>query len=85
MIKEVVIPPFIRKKIRKFPQNIRKKFCDAIEMLMKNERYPSLRHKKIAGAEDFWEFSITMNYRGLYKRNGSKALLVRVGKHEDVF
>ncbi len=54
-------------------------------MLLKHESHPSLRHKKIEGTEVYWEFSITMNYRGVYRRDEGKAFLVEVGKHEDVF
>ncbi len=85
MIKEIIIPVSQQKVIKKLPLQIRKKLYWCVEMLLKDERHPSLRHKKIEGAEGYWEFSITMNYRGVYRREGEKAFLAAVGKHENIF
>ncbi len=52
---------------------------------MKNEKHPSLRHKKIQGTESYWELSLTMNYRVVYRRESGKAFLVGAGEHEDIF
>lgn len=84
-IREIIIPFSIEKRIRKLPQDIRKKFYWGMDVLMKNERHPSLRHKKIQGTETYWELSITMNYRVIYRRESEKAFLVAIGKHKDVF
>ncbi|MCL5277044.1 MAG: hypothetical protein M1517_04610 [Deltaproteobacteria bacterium] len=85
MIQEIVIPYSLRKTIKGLPYSMRGKLYWCIDMLMKDERHPSLRHKKIEGAVGYWEFSITMNYRGVYRREGDKAFLIALGKHEDVF
>ena len=85
MIRDIVIPKPIRKVLKKLPQEIKNKFYWSLEMLLKNERYPSLRHKKIEGTNTYWEFSITMNYRAVYRREGDKGFIVAIGKHEDIF
>lgn len=85
MIREVIIPQSLRKKIKKLPIQIRKKLYWCIDVLIEDEKHPSLRHKKIEGAVSHWEFSITMNYRGVYRREADKAFLLEIGKHEDVF
>ena len=85
MIKEIIIPDSIQKKIRKFPVEIRGKLYWSMDMLINNPSYPSLRHKKISGTGSYWEFSITMNYRGVYRQEKDKGFLVAVGKHEEVF
>jgi mRNA-degrading endonuclease RelE of RelBE toxin-antitoxin system len=85
VIKKIIISKSLRKKIRKLPVEVREKFYWSIDMLIKNERHPSLRHKKIEGARTYWEFSITMNYRAVYRQEGDKGFLSAVGKHEDVF
>lgn len=85
MIKEIIIPYSLDKTIKKLPRQIRKKLYWCIDMLIKDESYPSLRHKKIQGTEEYWEFTVSMNYRGVYRKDGERALLVEVGKHEDVF
>lgn len=84
MIQEIVIPSSLQKTIKQLPDSIKAKLYWCVDMLMKNERHPSLRHKKIEGAEGYWEFSSTMNYRGIYRREGAKAYLIALGKHEDV-
>ena len=85
MIKEIVIPNSLRKKIGKFPKPVREKLYWAIDMLIKDERYPSLRHRKIEGTDIYWEFSITMNYRGVYRREANRGFLVEVDTHNRIF
>lgn len=85
MIKEVIIPVSVSKTIRKFPKEIREKLYWSIDKLLEDPSYPSLRHKKISGTEFYWEFSITMNYRGVYRQEKDKGFLIAVGKHEDIF
>ena len=85
MIREIVIPPSKQKKILKFPLEIREKLDWSLDMHIRDPSHPSLRNKKISGTDNFWEFSITMNYRGVYRQEKDKAFLVAVGKHEDIF
>ncbi len=85
MIKEIIIPDSLIKIIENLPTRIQKKFYWCIDILIKNDTYPSLRHKKIEGTKDYWEFSITMNYRAVYRREDGIAKLVAIGKHEDIF
>jgi len=85
VIKEIVIPNRLSKRIGKLPEPVREKLYWAIDMLIENERYPSLRHRKIEGTNTYWEFSITMNYRGVYRREANKGFLVEVGAHNHIF
>jgi len=85
MIREIVIPFSVEKKIKKLPREVRTKLYRCIDILKKNEKYPSLRNKKIQGTEVYWEFSITMNYRAVYRRESDKVFLVAIGTHEDIF
>ena len=85
MINEIVIPKSLQKKICKLPKQVREKLYRAIDMLIKDERYLSLRHRKIEGTDIYWEFSITMNYRGVYRQEGSKGFLVEVNTHNNIF
>ncbi|PIU51877.1 hypothetical protein COS91_02210 [Candidatus Desantisbacteria bacterium CG07_land_8_20_14_0_80_39_15] len=78
-----IIPKSIQKKLKKFPKEIRAKFYWALGILLKNPSYPSLRHKKIESSEDLWEFSITMNYRAVYKLlNENTVLITNIGTHD---
>ncbi len=63
------------------------KFCFywCIERLFENDNHPFLRNKKIQGIENYWESSITMNYRCVYRKDQDTAFILEVGKHEDVF
>ena len=81
----MIIPPSVEKSIKKFPAEVRKKLYWCIDMLIQNVSHPSLRHKKIAGTESYWEFSITMNYRAVYRKEEETAYLIAIGKHEDIF
>lgn len=85
MINEIIIPNSLQKKIKKLPIQVRKKFYRCVDMLTNNENHPSLRHKKIEGTNEYWEFSITMNYRCVYRKESDKAFIMEIGKHEDIF
>jgi mRNA-degrading endonuclease RelE of RelBE toxin-antitoxin system len=69
--------------LNKLPKEIRLKFFDQVERLLKNPAHPSLRNEKLSGREE-WAFSITMNYRAAYIRTDEEILIVAVGTHKDV-
>lgn len=88
MIRKIYIPDNLKKKLKnkkKFPSQVREKFYWCLDMLRENPQHPSLRHKLIQGTTDVWEFSITMNYRGVYRRKKDEAFLLVIAKHEDAF
>ena len=88
MIKHVILADPLKKKLKnkkKFPDQIRAKFYWCVEMLLKNSEHPSLRNKKIEGTQDYWEFSITMNYRCVYRKEKETIYLLELAKHEDIF
>lgn len=88
MIKRVILADPLKKKLKDkkaLPQQIKEKFYWCIEMLFENDNHPSLHNKKIQGTENYWEFSITMNYRCVYRKDQDTAFILEVGKHEDVF
>ncbi len=88
MIENIIVPEPLKKRLKNpktLPKDIKEKFFWCLDQLLKNNKHPSLRHKKIQGTNDYWEFSITMNYRCVYRKEGKSAILLTVGKHEDVF
>ncbi|MEA3369449.1 MAG: type II toxin-antitoxin system mRNA interferase toxin, RelE/StbE family [Candidatus Ratteibacteria bacterium] len=88
MIKRIVIAEPLKKKLKRkkgVSKQIREKFYWCMDMLLENKNHPSLRNKKIEGVQDYWEFSVTMNYRCVYRREKDTAYLLELGKHEDVF
>jgi len=88
MIREIHIPGPLKKKLKSkkwLSGQIREKFYWCLDTLLKNPSYPSLRHKPIKGTADKWEFSITMNYRCVYRRVNDSAFILTIAKHEDTF
>ena len=81
----IVVANTVEKQIRKLPKNVREKFYWCLETRQENPRHPSLRNWRIQGSETDWEFSITMNYRAIYRLDKTDLILKNVGKHEDVF
>lgn len=73
----------VLKDVNKLPKEIRLKFIDQVQILLKNPLHPSLRNKKLAGRPE-WEFSITMQYRALYLRTEKEIVIVAVGTHKEV-
>jgi mRNA-degrading endonuclease RelE of RelBE toxin-antitoxin system len=80
---DVIIPENVLKRLNTFPKEIRLKFWDQLERLVKDPSYPSLRNEKIQGA-DQWAFSITMNYRASYIRTEHSIIITAIGTHKHV-
>ncbi|MCL5277053.1 MAG: hypothetical protein M1517_04655 [Deltaproteobacteria bacterium] len=83
MAKNIVIPESVIKTMNDLPRDIRIKFWEKLEMLMRNPMYPGLRNEKLRGTEEDWAFSITMNYRATYIRDGNTIVITMVGTHKD--
>lgn len=66
----------------KLSQNVRKQTDAKLRLLVANLRHPSLRVKKVRGAQDIYEGSINMQYRFLFHIDGSACILLRIGKHD---
>ncbi|MDI6754552.1 MAG: hypothetical protein QME78_09190 [Thermodesulfobacteriota bacterium] len=83
MATKIVLPDTVVKKLNGLPKEIRIKFWEQIEKLIKNPSYPGLRNEKLAGTNQ-WAFSITMNYRATYIRGESSIIITAVGTHTEV-
>ena len=83
MATKIVLPDTVVKKLNGLPKEIRIKFWEQIEKLIKNPSYPSLRNEKLVGTNQ-WAFSITMNYRATYIRGESSIIITAVGTHTEV-
>jgi len=79
----VIIPENVLKRLNALPKEIRLKFWDQLERLVKDPSYPSLRNEKIQGA-DQWAFSVTMNYRASYVRTEQNIIITAIGTHKHV-
>ena len=79
----IVIPESIIKRLNDLPKEVRLKFWEQLEKLIKHPSYPGLRNEKLHGA-DHWAFSITMNYRASYIRDKSNIIITAVGTHKEV-
>ncbi len=83
MATKIVLPDTVVKKLNGLPKEIRIKFWEQIEKLIKNPSYPGLRNEKLVGTNQ-WAFSITMNYRATYIRGESSIVITGVGTHKEV-
>jgi len=80
---DVVVPESVLKALNALPKEIRIKFWDQLEKLIRNPSHPSLRNEKLAGTEH-WAFSVTMNYRATYVRSSDSIVITAIGTHKDV-
>ena len=83
MATKIVIPDTVIKRLNDLPKEIRVKFWEQIEKLIKDPSYPGLRNEKLEGTNQ-WAFSITMNYRATYIRGESSIIITSVGTHKEV-
>lgn len=80
---DLVIPESVLKDLNALPKDIRIKFWEQLEQLIKNPSHPSLRNEKLAGTEH-WAFTITMHYRATYVRSSQSIVITAVGTHKEV-
>jgi mRNA-degrading endonuclease RelE of RelBE toxin-antitoxin system len=80
---DVVVPESVLKALNALPKEIRIKFWDQLEKLIRNPSHPSLRNEKLAGT-DHWAFSVMMNYRATYVRSSGSIVITAIGTHKDV-
>lgn len=65
------------------PEEIQRIAEKKLLLLAQNLHHPSLRVKKMAGTDDIWEASITMNYRLTFKIQNDELHLRVIGKHDE--
>ncbi len=88
MNRKIHIPEHLVKSLKgkgKFPKPIKEKFYWCLDMILENPQYPSLRNKTVKGTTDIWEFSITKNYRCIYRKDKEDIYILAIAKHEDAF
>ena len=83
MATKIVIPDTLIKRLNELPKELRLKFWEQVEKLIKNPSYPGLRNEKLEGTNQ-WAFSITMNYRATYIRGESSIIITGIGTHKEV-
>ncbi len=83
MATKIVIPDTLIKRLNELPKEIKLKFWEQIEKLIKSPSYPGLRNEKLEGTNQ-WAFSITMNYRATYMRAESSIIITGIGTHKEV-
>jgi len=93
---KIVIPDTMIKRLNELPKEIRLKFWEQVEKLIKvgppspsplpageRDEERGLRNEKLEGTNQ-WAFSITMNYRATYVRGESSIVITGIGTHKEV-
>jgi mRNA-degrading endonuclease YafQ of YafQ-DinJ toxin-antitoxin module len=72
-----------KKKVQGLTPEVKKSLRAKLELLIENPQHPSLRTKKIQGAEGIFEASITMAVRLTFQYMEDGAILLRnIGEHD---
>ena len=83
MATDIVVPESVLKALNALPKEVRIKFWEQLERLIRNPSHPGLRNEKLTGTEH-WAFSVTMNYRATYVRSSDSIVITAIGTHKDV-
>ncbi len=77
----------IYKKKIKNNEELKKKFWDTMELFSKEPFNHRLRTHKLTGRlEGLWAFSVTFDYRVIFKfLDKNEVLLVDIGEHDEVY
>jgi mRNA-degrading endonuclease RelE of RelBE toxin-antitoxin system len=70
------------KSFSALPAKIQKRALDKLGLYENDRRHPSLRVKKMEGAPDIWEISVTKEYRITFQQEGNVVLLRDTGSHD---
>lgn len=71
-----------KEKIILLETNVKRELKNKLELMDQNPKHPSLITKKIKGASDIYEASITMNYRMTWQYYQDGILLRNIGEHD---
>lgn len=71
-----------KKTYQKLPKSLQEQVDKELLLLEQNLAHPSLRVKKIAGAPDICETSITMKYRITFQISEGVIILRVIGEHD---
>jgi mRNA-degrading endonuclease RelE of RelBE toxin-antitoxin system len=72
---------FIR-DYRALPDQLQRIVDKKLELLLSNQRHPSLHIKKMQDPRDIWEGRITQGYRFTFQMEGEVCMLRRLGTHD---
>lgn len=72
---------FIR-DYRKLPPGLQETVDKQLELLLSNQRHPSLNIKKMSDPRNIWEGRATASYRFTFQVEGDVYVLRRVGTHD---
>jgi mRNA interferase RelE/StbE len=73
-----------KKSYKKLSTEERKALQKKLALVSTNPHHPSLRTKKIQGAEDIFECSVNMAIRMTWQYDGKSIVLRVVGDHDEV-
>lgn len=72
---------FIR-DYRNLPHNIQESVDKQLELLLNDQRHPSLNIKKMNDPRNIWEGRVTASYRFTFNIKGEVYIMRRVGTHD---
>ena len=73
-----------KKHYKKLHPNEKKKITKKVEMLSQNPMYPSLRTKRIQGADNLFECSAHMDIRMIWCYEGERLIILFDVGHHDI-
>jgi mRNA-degrading endonuclease RelE of RelBE toxin-antitoxin system len=64
------------------PQSLQETVDKQLELLLSNQRHPSLNIKKMNDPRNIWEGRVTASYRFTFQIEGDIYIMRRVGTHD---
>jgi mRNA interferase RelE/StbE len=71
-----------KKQFKILPQGIQQAFKEKLALFLTDISHPSLRVKKIQGAQNRWEGSVTMKYRFTFHYDEDTVVFRTIGTHD---
>lgn len=78
---KLTIAPEAKEQLSKLPKDIQKKANKQFTFLLSNYRHPSLRTRKMGGANIF-ESRIDLHYRFTFQVAGEEIYVLTIGSHD---
>jgi mRNA interferase RelE/StbE len=81
---EFIFTERFKKSYKKLSKNVQKALGKKLSLMSKNPYHPSLRTKKVQGANDIFECTVSMSVRMTWQYGDASIVLRVVGDHDEV-
>jgi mRNA-degrading endonuclease RelE of RelBE toxin-antitoxin system len=82
---KLVYSESFNKQCNKLPESVQTQFQKQTELLVQNQRHPSLHFKKLQDKKNVYSIRIASSYRALFLLQDDTAIFFALGHRKDIY